>query len=601
MSMFRVGDRVVGYFAEVPYAGTIEKSNPLQATVRFDDGDVFSMNRSELHHDVKEGGRVTIEFEHGNFNGTIVKLAGKMATVELDEGEKHDISLFELRPCAPEPRVPASPTGAHIAAGHGKVDRFLFRILISIVGVIFVIVSALVLFFGDPKPPSSVVLSTGVKDGGYWDFGENLKVDVESHDKGTRVVLVESRGSIQNYKRLMMSRDEPDAVDVAFVQGGTAQAGIGADLDLTPIRAIASLYSEPLWLFYRHDKKLDLLADFAVKKAGGAKWRIYVGPMGSGTKIVVEGLLAEVGVVNGVNAELLTDHHIAEMWKNHKEAGIANDEVGALLRLNDKLDAVFMITAPSSRKVARLLEDVAAEGGVQLMSFERHEALTKKMPFLTQIKLARGVVDLKKGLPAKDYKLLAPQAVLVCRAELHPHIVTLLYKAAVRTFSSGNAVDGAGTYPNVNFSELHVHETASEYVKYGEGWMQRNLPYWLRRLIKNLLLLAIPIVTILLPAIKLVPALINLRVSMIVSRHYKALREIESEAIMAKTPEEFDAGLSKIETLHNELWQISDSFHGDHQIALYHWRQHLYLVQVSLRERRDRLRNADMNQIEKGE
>src|SRR5439155_1131383 len=73
-------------------------------------------------------------------------------------------------------------------------------------------------------------------------------------------------------------------VSVAFVQGGSCPEGIQAE-----IRSIASLYLEPVWVFYRGEPGAQL------PSLRGK--RIAIGPEGSGTRAMALRLLKASGAL----------------------------------------------------------------------------------------------------------------------------------------------------------------------------------------------------------------------------------------------------------------------------------------------------------------
>ena len=92
----------------------------------------------------------------------------------------------------------------------------------------------------------------------------------------------ETAGSVENLRLL---GEKGSGVAVAIVQSGVASAE-----ELKHFDALGSMYHEPLWVFYRGDKRLERLSQLAGKRIG-------VGPAGSGTHAIATQLLAVNGLI----------------------------------------------------------------------------------------------------------------------------------------------------------------------------------------------------------------------------------------------------------------------------------------------------------------
>ena len=139
--------------------------------------------------------------------------------------------------------------------------------------------------FVDPAPPKKFSIATARKDGAYYQFALRYQKILER--QGIELEIIESEGSIANLKLL---QTPGNGIDVAFVQGGTApkdKAGRGTtpqDGLNSELQSIASLYFEPLWVFYRTEHAITSLRDAPGK-------RLAIGAPGSGTRAVASQLL----------------------------------------------------------------------------------------------------------------------------------------------------------------------------------------------------------------------------------------------------------------------------------------------------------------------
>ncbi len=68
--------------------------------------------------------------------------------------------------------------------------------------------------------------------------------------------------------------------------------------------------------------------------------------------------------------------------------------------------------------------------GISVMNFEEASAYTRLFPYLDEIDLPPGVLDLKRRIPPETIHLISPTVELVARTSLHPAISDLLIEAA---------------------------------------------------------------------------------------------------------------------------------------------------------------------------
>src|SRR5262249_35796838 len=124
------------------------------------------------------------------------------------------------------------------------------------------------------SPPRGIVLATGQERGMYDTYG--LEYARRLGRLGLRVEIVRTHGAVENMRRVLAR-----TADVGFTQAGTdppLEDGRGV------ARAVAALYVEPLWIFYRSDVRLDGIAPLVGRT-------IAVGPSDSGTEAVALALL----------------------------------------------------------------------------------------------------------------------------------------------------------------------------------------------------------------------------------------------------------------------------------------------------------------------
>lgn len=357
---------------------------------------------------------------------------------------------------------------------------------------------ALAYWLLDPAPPRHVTLATGVPQGAYSEFGQRYAERLKRH--GIRVDLRNTQGAAEN---LALLRDPSSGIDLAFVQGGAAEAS-GDD----KLLSLGSMFHEPVWLFYRADSAKRLLKQPRLERlAQLAGWRVNIGAPGSGVPHLAQRLLDanRIDRASIALAEQPTTPAVAEL-------------------LEGRLDAVVLASAPESLIVQMLLQTP----GVELFDFAQADAYTRRLGFLSAVTLPRGVVDLARDLPAQDVHMVAPTATLVVREGLHPALAQLFVQAAREVHGEPGWFQRKGEFPNARDGERTLDPEAERFYRSGIPWLQRYLPFWMANLVDRMWLAMLSIVAVLLPLSRVVPPIVELRIRSRVFRWYGQLREIEA-------------------------------------------------------------------------
>jgi TRAP transporter TAXI family solute receptor len=355
-------------------------------------------------------------------------------------------------------------------------------------GIVILVAGFVVAYqFVGPPPPDRIVMATGQAGGAYQQYGEQYKAWLAT--QGIEVELRATAGSVDNLK--LLGNGE---ADVGFVQGGLV-----GTLPADNILAIGSLYLEPMWLFVVENFALESIGDFAGK-------RIAVGADGSGTRAVVTNLLGAFGI----------DAETAEF------SGLAGDELAAAFAAND-IDAAFLIGAPESGAVRTLLE----QPGVRLRGFERADAFVRRYPFLSEMHLPQGVLDLERDIPGTEVDTVALTAQLAANAELHPALIDLLLIAATNIHGKHSLLADAGQFPTPQYTDLPLSAEAARHFERGPPFLMQYLPFWAATLVDRLWVLLLPLVGLALPLVKVLPPAYRWRIRQRILRLYAALEQID--------------------------------------------------------------------------
>lgn len=367
--------------------------------------------------------------------------------------------------------------------------------------------------FVEPAPPDSVSITTGSKTGAYYTFA-NQYAEILSKS-GIRLDVKESPGSLRNLELL---RDASSGVSLALLQGGISDHDKDPDLV-----SLGRVFLEPVWIFYRASEQIGRLAQLSGK-------RIAIGSEGSGTSALARELLAK-NAIDDASATLLP---------------IGGDEAADALR-NGEADAIFLVLSPKAELIGSLLRSP----GISLMSFAQADAYTRIFPYLAKVTLPAGVIDLAGQIPATDIDLVAAQAALVARNDVHPAVVGLLVQAAKEVHATGGIFQRVEEFPKAHDPEYPMQEDAERLYRQGPPFLQRFLPFWLANFIERTLIMIVPIATILLPLFKIIPWAYEYRIRRRILFWYGELKQLEKEVL--------DESLVEKDKYTREITRIEDA------------------------------------------
>ncbi len=386
---------------------------------------------------------------------------------------------------------------------------FVTLVAVIVVGAAFIIAWR----FVRPAPPDHFVISTGNEAGAYHLFAQRYR-DLLAGEK-IEVELRPSSGSVENLQRLA---DPDSGVEVALVQGGIASP----DQEY-PVRSLGAIYYEPLWVFYRGSAELTRLTQLSGKT-------VAAGPEGSGTRVLAVNMLK----ASGATGRALTLSPLA-----------GNAAADALIA--GRIDAAMFVAAPDAPIVQRLLK----AQDIRLMSLVHAEALAQRHSYLSAVTLLRGTVDIAADIPQRNISMVAVTAHLVAHEDFHPALVSVLLQAATKVHSGGGVFHKAGEFPAARGGDFQTSEDAARYYKTGPPFLQRYLPFWVANLIERLLVLLVPLVAVLIPMMRIMPALYDWRIKRRIFRWYRDLKEVEigvdrahdAAALLARL-DEIEAGVT---------------------------------------------------------
>lgn len=403
--------------------------------------------------------------------------------------------------------------------------------------------------FVNSSAPTVITITSGPAGSVFERYAERYKKILAR--EGVTLRILPSAGSIENFNRL---NDPKVSVDVGFVLGGEAN-----NADIGELFSLGSISYQPLMVFYRGAPK-NLLSDFKGK-------RLDIGMVGSGTRSLALALLKANGIAPD-DGTVLVD-------------SVAGDTVQSLLE--NRIDALFVMGDSTSTDLMRSLLHTP---DIQLFNFTQADAYARKIVYLNKLDLPKGSLDFGKNIPAEDISLIAPTVELVARKTLHPALSDVLLEAAREVHGSPGLFKKRGEFPAPIEHEFAISPDASRFYTSGKSFLYRNFPFWVASLIARTLAVVVPLTLLLIPALKVAPAIYKWRIQFRISRWYKVLLELERDALKPspdpKRHEELLHHLAEIESTVNTI-TIPASF-GD---LFYDLRVHIDFVRASLLARHE--------------
>jgi TRAP-type uncharacterized transport system substrate-binding protein len=374
-----------------------------------------------------------------------------------------------------------------------------------------------VFWFFHSAPPRTIIITSGPE-------GSIFRRNAEKYGKilarnGVKLKILPSQGSQANINRLA---DPAFKVDIGFVQGGVA--GV---LDIDKLTSLGSVSYEPLFVFYRSARPLDLLSQLSGR-------RLAIGPQGSGTRSLALVLLAANGIEPG-GATALVDLD-------------AEDAEKALL--GNSVDAVFLMGDAASPQIMRKLLQTP---GIRLFDFMQADGYTRRIGYLNKLELPKGSIDFGKDIPTHNVSLIGPTVELIARADLHPALSDLLLEAAQEVHGKSGLFKRRGEFPAPLEHEFNISADASRYYKSGKSFLYRYLPFRLASLMNRIIVVAVPMVVVLLPGLRIIPALYRWRIKLRIYRWYRALLMLERDLIARLALEEREELLGRLDHIEEEV------------------------------------------------
>ncbi|HUH65257.1 MAG TPA: TAXI family TRAP transporter solute-binding subunit [Syntrophales bacterium] len=379
-----------------------------------------------------------------------------------------------------------------------------------------IIVTAVFLFIYS-APPHTISITSGPEGSFFATNAEKYRKILARN--GVKLKILPSNGSLDNLTRL---RNPSFSVDIGFVQGGLA-SGFGVD----NLVSLGSISYEPLLVFYRGARPEEVLSQFTGK-------RLAIGSAGSGTHSLASALLAANGIVPG-GSTLLSE---------------IDTEEAAQALIDGKLDAIFLMGDSAS---PQLIHKLLQTPQIDLFDFNQAEAYVRRFPYLNKLDLPRGSIDFGKDIPHHDVYLIGPTVEIIARKGLHPALSDLLIEAAQDVHGKAGLFKQRGEFPAPLEHEYSISDDAVRYYKSGKGFLYRYLPFWMASLLSRVIIVFVPVVVLMIPVLRTIPAVYRWRMRMRIYRWYRVLLSLEKDLMAGIGPEKREQLLERLDAIEGEV------------------------------------------------
>ncbi len=388
-------------------------------------------------------------------------------------------------------------------------------------------------YFVKSAPPKTVTITSGPE--GSMGFRQATRYAKILERNRVKAHILPSKGSVENLERL--NGAAPKA-DIGIVQTGSTAVSRSSGRretvsELNPayenLITLGSISYQPILIFYR-GAKIENLSALSGK-------RVAVGPLGSGTRNISLSLLAANGITEDGKTRLLD---------------LDAEDASELLQAK-KLDAAFVMGESATGPIMRAL---MRSNEVRLFSFRQANAYTRKFDYLNKLELPEGGIDLGKNIPAEDVVLLAPTVELVAHKDLHPALIELMIDAAKEVHGRPGMFQKRGDFPAPVEHSIRLSEDASVYYKSGKGFLYRTLPFWLASLLSRLVIVFLPLLVVMIPMLRAVPAFFQWIARLRIRKRYRELRLLEQDFLLEKDPARKDELRRHFDRIEDEVNQM---------------------------------------------
>ena len=171
---------------------------------------------------------------------------------------------------------------------------------------------------------------------------------------------------------------------------------------------------------------------------------------------------------------------------------------------------------------------------------------------------------------------------LVARVGLHPALSDLLIEAAREVHGRAGLLHAAGEFPAPLDHEYPISGEAARFYKSGKSLSYRYMPFWLATLVDRILVVLIPTLIVVVPALRLLPAAYRWRIRSRIHRRYAELMALERVTLQTATDAEREPLRRRLEEIEKAVINLKIPAAFADQV--YVLREHIKFVRDRLAE-----------------
>ncbi|MEA3289289.1 MAG: TAXI family TRAP transporter solute-binding subunit [Campylobacterota bacterium] len=364
-----------------------------------------------------------------------------------------------------------------------KLTQNISKIWFIILGIFFILLF-ITYNLSAPAPKKELTLATGAIGSDSYAYGMSYKALLEQD--GVTLNIIPTLGSLDTVGYLHTKK-----ADIGFVH-----SGILLNQRAYNFESLASIYYEPLWVFYRNDGyKLNYILESVGKNVG-------------------------ISITNDGTYDLAKKLFETNNLEKHLSTTYIQDSQ-SIKQLKDKqIDIFITLATKDNQYIQELLEDPT----IEVMGIKRIEAYKQRFDYLTGLKLHEGSLDLAKNIPSKDTNILSTTQNLVCNEDIPSELIRIFLTKVQQIHSDKSFFQESGTFINLEHLDTKINDEAQRYITYGESWLEKIFPFWIASNIDRLKLLIIPLIWLIIPLFK---SIIPLYIFTIRSKIFKWYEELD--------------------------------------------------------------------------
>jgi len=405
------------------------------------------------------------------------------------------------------------------------------KIWLIVFGVVFLVLIGFISF--QPKLKKELKLATGPIGSDSYAYGLSYQSLLLS--EGVNLILVPTKGSLDTLGYL-----NENQADIGFVQ-----SGILANKSEYNLESLASVYYQPMWIFYRNDGyRYNYLIEATGKKVG-------VSFTNDGNYELAKQILD----ANGITAETT---ELVYLYDNEAKEALKNK----------KIDIFITFANEQNSYVLSLFDEPTFE----VLSLKRAKAYGQKFNSLKSLSIYEGAIDLYRNIPSEKIDNLSSVENLVARKGLPDELVRIFLKKVKVIHSGRNFFEGAENFPNLKYLDTTINAEAEVYLTLGDSWLEEIFPFWIATNIDRFKLLIIPLLGLLIPLLRSIVPLYVFTMRSKIFRWYKRVQRIELmvELSDGTNLEEIQTELSGLKMEVQAKTKVPLSYMGEYYNLLLH-------------------------------